>query len=115
PTGPPRGTARRGWRPWAFAPGRRRISGASAPIRTLEGDLDLFGDGSVTIMDQPRPPAEPEPEARARVLRPRRPTGARADHGGRPPALRRGARARHEDDGKPVRVGQRHAVGPPVG
>src|SRR5262245_49514319 len=38
---------------WAFAPDKRPPFKAERPIRKLEGDLDVFGDGSVTIISTP--------------------------------------------------------------
>jgi N-acyl homoserine lactone hydrolase len=38
---------------WAFAPDKRPPFKAERPIRKLEGDLDVFGDGSVTIVSTP--------------------------------------------------------------
>jgi N-acyl homoserine lactone hydrolase len=38
---------------WAVAPGKRPPFAAQRPIRAVEGDLDLFGDGSVTILSTP--------------------------------------------------------------
>jgi N-acyl homoserine lactone hydrolase len=38
---------------WAFAPGKPPPFKAERPIRRLEGDLDVFGDGSVTIISTP--------------------------------------------------------------
>ncbi|MCW5746749.1 MAG: N-acyl homoserine lactonase family protein [Alphaproteobacteria bacterium] len=38
---------------WAFAPGKKPPFNAERPIRKLEGDLDVFGDGSVTILSTP--------------------------------------------------------------
>jgi N-acyl homoserine lactone hydrolase len=38
---------------WAFAPDKRLPFKAERPIRKLEGDLDIFGDGSVTIVSTP--------------------------------------------------------------
>jgi N-acyl homoserine lactone hydrolase len=38
---------------WAFAPDKRPPFKADRPIRKLEGDLDVFGDGSVTIISTP--------------------------------------------------------------
>ena len=35
---------------WAFAPDKKPPFKAERPIRKLEGDLDVFGDGSVTII-----------------------------------------------------------------
>ena len=38
---------------WAFAAGKTPPFKAERPIRKLEGDLDVFGDGSVTIIATP--------------------------------------------------------------
>jgi len=38
---------------WAFAPGKPAPFQRDRPIRTVEGDLDLFGDGSVTLLSTP--------------------------------------------------------------
>ncbi|HTK90339.1 MAG TPA: N-acyl homoserine lactonase family protein [Verrucomicrobiae bacterium] len=39
---------------WAFAPGKNPSFKAERPVRRrLEGDLDVFGDGSVTILSTP--------------------------------------------------------------
>ncbi|MGH8431984.1 MAG: N-acyl homoserine lactonase family protein [Solimonas sp.] len=38
---------------WAFAPDKRPPFKGERPIRKLEGDLDVFGDGSVTILSTP--------------------------------------------------------------
>ena len=38
---------------WAFAPDKRPPFKAERPMRTLDGDLDVFGDGSVTILATP--------------------------------------------------------------
>ena len=38
---------------WAFAPGKNPPFKAERPLRKLEGDLDVFGDGSVTIVSTP--------------------------------------------------------------
>jgi glyoxylase-like metal-dependent hydrolase (beta-lactamase superfamily II) len=38
---------------WAFAPGKRALFKKDRPIRLLEGDLDVFGDGSVTLLSTP--------------------------------------------------------------
>ena len=38
---------------WAFAPGKPPPFKAARPIRKLEGDLDVFGDGSVTVISTP--------------------------------------------------------------
>jgi len=38
---------------WAFAPDKRPPFKAERPIRKLDGDLDVFGDGSVTIISTP--------------------------------------------------------------
>ena len=38
---------------WAFADGKPPPFKADRPIRKLEGDLDVFGDGSVTILSTP--------------------------------------------------------------
>src|SRR5262245_17350128 len=38
---------------WAFAPEKPAPFKAARPIRKLEGDLDVFGDGSVTILSTP--------------------------------------------------------------
>jgi len=38
---------------WAFASDKRPPFKAERPMRTLEGDLDVFGDGSVTIISTP--------------------------------------------------------------
>src|SRR5262249_23673668 len=38
---------------WAFAPDKKPPFKAERPIRKLEGDLDVFGDGSVTIISTP--------------------------------------------------------------
>ena len=38
---------------WAFAAGKTPPFKADRPIRKLEGDLDVFGDGSVTILSTP--------------------------------------------------------------
>jgi len=38
---------------WAFAPGKPPPFQRERPIRPLEGDLDVFGDGSVTILSTP--------------------------------------------------------------
>jgi glyoxylase-like metal-dependent hydrolase (beta-lactamase superfamily II) len=38
---------------WAFAPDKRPPFKAERPMRKLEGDLDVFGDGSVTILATP--------------------------------------------------------------
>jgi N-acyl homoserine lactone hydrolase len=38
---------------WAFAPGKPAPFKAERPVRRLEGDLDVFGDGSVTVLSTP--------------------------------------------------------------
>ena len=38
---------------WAFAPGKPPPFKLERPLRTLEGDLDVFGDGSVTVLSTP--------------------------------------------------------------
>src|SRR5215813_1261998 len=38
---------------WAFAPDKKPPFRAERPMRKLEGDLDVFGDGSVTILSTP--------------------------------------------------------------
>jgi N-acyl homoserine lactone hydrolase len=38
---------------WAFAPDKPPPFKATRPVRKLEGDLDVFGDGSVTILSTP--------------------------------------------------------------
>ena len=38
---------------WAFAPGKQPPFKVERPVRRLEGDLDVFGDGSVTILSTP--------------------------------------------------------------
>ena len=38
---------------WAFAPDKRPPFKADRPMRKLDGDLDVFGDGSVTIISTP--------------------------------------------------------------
>jgi N-acyl homoserine lactone hydrolase len=38
---------------WAFAPGKPAPFQRERPIRPLEGDLDVFGDGSVTLLSTP--------------------------------------------------------------
>lgn len=38
---------------WAFAPGKQPPFQRDRPVRTIEGDLDVFGDGSVTILSTP--------------------------------------------------------------
>jgi len=38
---------------WAFAPDKRPPFKAERPMRKLDGDLDVFGDGSVTILATP--------------------------------------------------------------
>ena len=38
---------------WAFAPDKRPPFKAERPLRKLDGDLDVFGDGSVTILATP--------------------------------------------------------------
>ncbi len=38
---------------WAFAPGKTPPFTRERPVRMLEGDLDVFGDGSVTILSTP--------------------------------------------------------------
>jgi N-acyl homoserine lactone hydrolase len=38
---------------WAFAPGKQPPFKAERPVRALEGDFDVFGDGSVTIISTP--------------------------------------------------------------
>jgi N-acyl homoserine lactone hydrolase len=38
---------------WAFAPGKNAPFQRERPTRLLEGDLDVFGDGSVTILSTP--------------------------------------------------------------
>ena len=38
---------------WAFAPGKRALFKKDRPLRLLEGDLDVFGDGSVTLLSTP--------------------------------------------------------------
>jgi len=38
---------------WAFAPDKQPPFKRDRPIRMLEGDLDVFGDGSVTIVSTP--------------------------------------------------------------
>ena len=38
---------------WAFAAGKTPPFKADRPIRKLEGDLDVFGDGSVSILSTP--------------------------------------------------------------
>jgi Zn-dependent hydrolases, including glyoxylases len=38
---------------WAFAAGKQPPFKAERPVRKLEGDLDVFGDGSVTILSTP--------------------------------------------------------------
>jgi len=38
---------------WAFAPDKPPPFKAERPMRQLEGDLDVFGDGSVTLLATP--------------------------------------------------------------
>jgi glyoxylase-like metal-dependent hydrolase (beta-lactamase superfamily II) len=38
---------------WAFAPGKAPPFRLERPMRQLQGDLDVFGDGSVTILSTP--------------------------------------------------------------
>ncbi|TWS98319.1 N-acyl homoserine lactonase family protein [Reyranella sp. CPCC 100927] len=38
---------------WAFAPDKRPPFKADRPLRKLEGDLDVFGDGSVVVIATP--------------------------------------------------------------
>jgi N-acyl homoserine lactone hydrolase len=38
---------------WAFAPDKRPPFKGERPVRKLDGDLDVFGDGSVTIVSTP--------------------------------------------------------------
>jgi N-acyl homoserine lactone hydrolase len=38
---------------WSFAPDKRPPFKAERPSRKLEGDLDVFGDGSITIISTP--------------------------------------------------------------
>ena len=38
---------------WAFAPGKPPPFKRERPIRALEGDLDVFGDGSVIVLSTP--------------------------------------------------------------
>jgi len=38
---------------WAFAPGKPAPFQRDRPIRAVEGDLDVFGDGSVTLLSTP--------------------------------------------------------------
>ena len=38
---------------FAFAPGKPAPFQRERPMRALEGDLDVFGDGSVTILSTP--------------------------------------------------------------
>ncbi len=38
---------------WAFAPDKKPPFRGDRPVRELEGDLDVFGDGSVTIISTP--------------------------------------------------------------
>jgi N-acyl homoserine lactone hydrolase len=38
---------------WAFAPDKTPSFKAARPVQKLEGDLDVFGDGSVTILSTP--------------------------------------------------------------
>jgi glyoxylase-like metal-dependent hydrolase (beta-lactamase superfamily II) len=38
---------------WAFAPGKAAPFRRERPIRAVEGDLDVFGDGSVTLLSTP--------------------------------------------------------------
>ncbi len=38
---------------WAFAAGKKPPFKGDRPLRALEGDLDLFGDGSVTLIATP--------------------------------------------------------------
>jgi len=38
---------------WAFAPDRQPPFKSARPVRKLEGDLDVFDDGSVTILSTP--------------------------------------------------------------
>ncbi|HZP98344.1 MAG TPA: N-acyl homoserine lactonase family protein [Reyranella sp.] len=38
---------------WAFAPGKRPLFKKNRPLRLLEGDLDIFGDGSVVLLSTP--------------------------------------------------------------
>ena len=38
---------------WAFAPDKPSPFRKDRPVRALEGDLDVFGDGSVTILSTP--------------------------------------------------------------
>jgi N-acyl homoserine lactone hydrolase len=38
---------------WAFAPGKPAPFHRDRPIRAVEGDLDVFGDGSVTLLSTP--------------------------------------------------------------
>ena len=38
---------------WAFAPDKKPPFKGERPMRKLEGDLDVFGDGSVTIISTP--------------------------------------------------------------
>ena len=38
---------------WAFAPDKRPPFKGERPVRKLDGDLDVFGDGSVTVVSTP--------------------------------------------------------------
>ncbi len=38
---------------WAFAPGKPAPFQRDRPVRAVEGDLDVFGDGSVTLLSTP--------------------------------------------------------------
>jgi glyoxylase-like metal-dependent hydrolase (beta-lactamase superfamily II) len=38
---------------WAFAPGKKAPFKKDRPMRELAGDLDVFGDGSVTLLSTP--------------------------------------------------------------
>jgi len=38
---------------WAFAPGKRPLFKKDRPLKPLEGDYDVFGDGSVTLLSTP--------------------------------------------------------------
>ena len=38
---------------WAFAPGKRPLFKKDRPLRLVEGDIDVFGDGSVRLLSTP--------------------------------------------------------------
>ena len=38
---------------WAFAPGKRPLFKKDRPMRLVEGDLNVFGDGSITLLSTP--------------------------------------------------------------